>query len=122
MPLACCVGVGPVELYESCSGYSPMVAPRNVALVGVRDIDQLEAPHVRKSGVVAFTMRDIDERGYDGCDEKTRSGSSRRQQRAFISRSTWTTSIRTSAGVGTPVRAAARTARRTWDGADLRFR
>jgi arginase len=62
MPLACCVGIGPVELTK-LPGYSPMVAPRNVALVGVRDVDQLEAPHVRNSGVVAFTMRDIDERG-----------------------------------------------------------
>jgi arginase len=32
-------------------------------LVGVREVDQIEKPHVRKSGVRAFTMRDIDERG-----------------------------------------------------------
>src|SRR5437763_1422559 len=62
MPLACCVGIGPDPLTE-LFGYSPKVAARHVALVGVRDIDQLEAPHVRDSGVVAFTMRDIDERG-----------------------------------------------------------
>ena len=37
--------------------------PRNVALVGIRDVDQLEKPHVKESGVRAFTMRDIDERG-----------------------------------------------------------
>jgi arginase len=34
-----------------------------VALVGIRDVDQLEKPHVKDSGVRAFTMRDIDERG-----------------------------------------------------------
>src|SRR6266566_2315996 len=62
MPLACCVGIGPDPLTE-LFGYSPKVAPRNVALVGVRNIDQLEAPHVRNSGVRAFTMRHIDERG-----------------------------------------------------------
>jgi arginase len=62
MPLACCIGLGPKELTH-LFGFSPKVAPRNVALVGVRDVDQLEAPHVRNSGVVAFTMRHIDERG-----------------------------------------------------------
>ena len=62
MPLACCIGMGPKELTH-LFGYSPKVAPRNVALVGVRNIDQLEAPHVRDSGVRAFTMRHIDERG-----------------------------------------------------------
>jgi arginase len=62
MPLACCVGIGPPELTK-LGGYAPAVAARNVALVGVRDVDQLEAPHVRESGVRAFTMRHIDERG-----------------------------------------------------------
>jgi arginase len=62
MPLACCVGIGPEELTR-LFGYAPKVAPHNVALVGVRDVDQLEAPHVRDSGVRAFTMRHIDERG-----------------------------------------------------------
>ena len=62
MPLACCVGMGPKEL-TNLFGYSPKVAPRNVALVGVRNVDQLEAPHVRDSGVRSFTMRHIDERG-----------------------------------------------------------
>ncbi|MBM3776192.1 MAG: arginase, partial [Acidobacteria bacterium] len=32
-------------------------------LVGLRNVDMLEKPHVRTSGVRAFTMRDIDERG-----------------------------------------------------------
>lgn len=62
MPLACAVGQGPRELTH-LYGYAPKVDPRNVALVGVRDVDQLEKPHVKRSGVRAFTMRDIDERG-----------------------------------------------------------
>lgn len=62
MPLACCVGLGPPELARLL-GYAPMVAPQNVALVGIRNVDQLEKPHVRDSGVRAFTMRHIDERG-----------------------------------------------------------
>jgi arginase len=34
-----------------------------VALVGIRDVDTLERGVVRDTGVRAFTMRDIDERG-----------------------------------------------------------
>jgi len=62
MPLACIVGLGPPELSE-IGGYKPKVAPANVAIVGLRDVDSFEKPHVRESGVRAFTMREIDERG-----------------------------------------------------------
>lgn len=62
MPLACSIGIGPRKLTQ-LGGFSPKVAPANVALVGVRDVDALEKPHVKNSGVFAFTMRDIDERG-----------------------------------------------------------
>ncbi|MBK7929147.1 MAG: arginase [Bryobacterales bacterium] len=62
MPLASCIGTGPDELVK-LSGFSPKVRPENVALVGIRDVDQLEKPHIKASGVRAFTMREIDERG-----------------------------------------------------------
>lgn len=62
MPLACLVGTGPRELTHIFD-YAPKVSPRNVALVGIRDVDLDERPLVRKSGVRVFTMRDIDERG-----------------------------------------------------------
>jgi len=62
MPLACCIGMGPPEL-ANLLGYSPKVNPRKTVLVGLRDVDILEKGHVRETGVRAFTMRDIDERG-----------------------------------------------------------
>ncbi|HLH19100.1 MAG TPA: arginase [Bryobacteraceae bacterium] len=62
MPLACIVGYGPEEL-TGLYGFHPKVAPENVVIVGLRDVDQTERPHVRGFGVHAFTMRDIDERG-----------------------------------------------------------
>ena len=62
MPLACCIGIGPRKLTHIYD-YAPKVDPKNVAMVGIRDVDALEKPHVRKSGVRAFTMRDIDVRG-----------------------------------------------------------
>jgi arginase len=62
MPLACCVGMGPAEL-TGIAGPPPMIDAVHVAVVGLRDVDVLEKPHVRDSGVKAFTMRHIDERG-----------------------------------------------------------
>jgi arginase len=62
MPLACCIGLGPPEL-ANLLGYAPKVNPHKTVLVGLRDVDLLEKGHVRETGVRAFTMRDIDERG-----------------------------------------------------------
>lgn len=62
MPLACCIGRGPAELVNLL-GFAPKLEPRNVALVGVRDVDITERPQVSGTGVRAFTMREIDERG-----------------------------------------------------------
>jgi arginase len=62
MPLACCVGRGPRELTEIFD-YAPKIDGRNIALIGIRDVDISEREVVRESRVTAFTMRDIDERG-----------------------------------------------------------
>jgi arginase len=62
MPLACSIGMGPRPLTH-IYGFAPKVDPKNVAIIGLRDVDLLEKPHVKRSGVRAFTMRDIDERG-----------------------------------------------------------
>jgi arginase len=62
MPLACVAGAGPRELTELL-GPRPKVPSRNVVIVGLRDVDQVEKAHIHESGVRAFTMRDIDERG-----------------------------------------------------------
>jgi arginase len=62
MPLAALIGYGAPELVELL-GYKPKIEPRNVAIVGVRDLDAKERRLVKDSGVHALTMRDIDERG-----------------------------------------------------------
>ena len=62
MPLACCIGRGP-EALVNLLGFAPKVDPANVALVGIRDVDEIERGTVATAGVRAFTMRDIDERG-----------------------------------------------------------
>src|SRR5450432_252832 len=62
MPLACILGMGPASLAD-LAGFRPKVAPQHAVIVGLRDVDQMEKPHVRDSGIRAFTMRDIDEHG-----------------------------------------------------------
>jgi len=103
MPLACCVGIGPKELTH-LFGYAPKVAPRNVALVGVRDVDQLEAPHVRNSGVRAFTMRHIDERGLRAVMEEAIEIASNGTAGLHLSLDMDYVDPREAPGVGTPVR------------------
>lgn len=62
MPLAHILGKGDKDL-KSIEGFSPKVQPENVALIGVRDIDAGERKIIRESGIHAYSMREIDERG-----------------------------------------------------------
>jgi arginase len=62
MPLACLIGTGP-RVLTHLNGWGPKADPKNVVLIGIRDVDLDERPLVRRSGVRVFTMRDIDERG-----------------------------------------------------------
>ncbi len=103
MPLACCVGTGPKELTH-LFGFSPKVAARNVALVGVREIDQLEAPHVRQSGVRAFTMRHIDEHGLSAVMREAIEIASNGTAGFHLSLDMDYVDPREAPGVGTPVR------------------
>ena len=62
MPLAHLLGKGDEEL-AGIGGFKGKVNPKNVALIGVREIDLSEQDLIRDSGIHVFTMRDIDERG-----------------------------------------------------------
>jgi arginase len=62
MPLSALLGYSMPELHD-LFGFHPKVEPQNVALVGVRDLDPHEKKFIKKLGVKAFTMREIDERG-----------------------------------------------------------
>jgi len=62
MPLAAALGIGAPSLVN-LAGFCPMVDGSRAALVGIRDVDVEERANVRASGIGAFTMRDIDERG-----------------------------------------------------------
>lgn len=62
MPLAHLLGRGDPDL-AGIGGVIPAIKPENVALIGIRDIDDGERRIIRESGVKTFTMRDIDELG-----------------------------------------------------------
>jgi arginase len=66
MPLAVLLGHGPRELVEVC-GREPVLHPKDVVIVGARDIDSAEAPLVKETGVRVYTMSELDERGTALC-------------------------------------------------------
>ncbi len=62
MPLAHLLGMGDRE-FARLGGFSPKAEPRNVCLVGVRDVDKAEAQNLRRSGIRVFSMQEIDRFG-----------------------------------------------------------
>jgi arginase len=62
MPLAVIMGQGHESLTQ-IGGSHPKIDPKNIALVGIRDIDDSEKKELKKAGIRYFTMREIDERG-----------------------------------------------------------
>jgi arginase len=103
MPLACCIGIGPPELTRIYD-YAPKVDPRNVALIGIRSVDEHERDHVRQSGVRAFTMRDIDERGLRAIMEEAIRIATSGTAAFHLSLDMDAVDPREAPGVGTPVR------------------
>jgi arginase len=103
MPLACCIGIGPKQLTD-IFGYSPKVAPEHVALVGIRSVDERERDNVQRSGVHAFTMRDIDERGMRSVIEESIRIADTGTAGFHVSLDMDAVDPREAPGVGTPVR------------------
>ena len=106
MPLACILGIGPLPL-ASLAGFRPTIAPQNAVIVGLRDVDQMEKPHVRESGVRAFTMRHIDERGLRAVMEDAIGIASEGAAGFHVSLDMDFVDPQDAPGVGTPVRGGA---------------
>jgi arginase len=106
MPLAAVVGRGAAELVDLL-GFHPKVSPGNTAIVGLRDVDHLERATVRDSGVRAFTMRDIDERGLRTVMEEAIRTASDGTDGFHLSLDMDFVDPKDAPGVGTPVRGGA---------------
>jgi arginase len=61
MPLAALLGIGDFADTEWTN--APTLSEENVAMVGLRRLDDAEREAIRESDVTAYTMSDIDERG-----------------------------------------------------------
>ena len=70
MPLATLLGMGNERLV-GLGGFQPKVAARNVCLIGIRNLDDKEKVLVQQSGLNAYTMRDVDERGMKAVMEES---------------------------------------------------
>jgi len=106
MPLAAILGRGAPELVE-LFGFHPKVSPAHAAIVGLRDVDQLERNNVRESRVRAFTMRDIDERGLRTIMEEAIGAASDGTDGFHLSLDMDFVDPKDAPGVGTPVRGGA---------------
>ena len=62
MPLAALLGGEPSAL-AGVGGFGPKVLPAHTVLIGVRNLDEREKAAVRASGVLVFTLKDIDRLG-----------------------------------------------------------
>ena len=103
MPLACIIGLGPRELTHLAEG-APMVDPSNVAIVGLRSVDEIERQNVRGAGVHPFTMRDIDERGLRSVMQEAIEHATRGTGGFHLSFDMDAVDPSEAPGVGTPVR------------------
>ncbi|MGH6960125.1 MAG: arginase, partial [Dongiaceae bacterium] len=106
MPLAACVGLGAPELTDIC-GFRPKVEPARAALIGVRDVDPAEKRNVRKSGIRAFTMREVDERGMRAVMEEAMAAASQESAGFCVTVDMDFLDPEEAPGVGTPVRGGA---------------
>jgi arginase len=62
MPVASLLGEGPAPL-TGIGGEQPKVSARNVALVGIRSLDEGEKVRLKRHGVQVHTMSDVDRSG-----------------------------------------------------------
>lgn len=62
MPLAVSIGLGPRSL-RGVGGLYKKVDPRNVAIIGLRNLDRIERENILNAGVRIFSMEEIDKYG-----------------------------------------------------------
>ncbi len=102
MPLAHLLGRGAPAL-KRLAGPRPAVDPAHVAILGLRSVDRHERVLVRESGVRAYTMAEIDERGFAPCLREAIERVTRGTAGVHLSFDLDAVDPRYAPGVGTPV-------------------
>ena len=103
MPLAALLGLGPSAL-TSIGGRFRKVAPENVALVGIRSVDEGERTNLRRLGVHVYTMADIDRDGIHVVMEKAIANVTHETDLVHVSFDLDSVDPSLAPGVGTPVK------------------
>ncbi|MFC6835586.1 arginase [Halomarina ordinaria] len=102
MPLAALLGEG--EFADEPWAHAPGVDPANVALVGVRSLDDAEREALAATEVTVYTMPDIDERGIIEVTEEAFDVAGRAADGVHVSLDLDWLDPDEAPGVGTPVR------------------
>lgn len=103
MPLSVCLGLGAPALTQ-LGGWGPKVGRESVVLLGIRALDRREKEIVRASGVHAYTMREIDERGIAEVMQEAIGHLTRQTVGYHVSLDMDGVDPQVAPGVGTPVR------------------
>ncbi|NHN48554.1 arginase [Halostella sp. JP-L12] len=102
MPLAAALGHG--ELGATDWAHAPGLTEENVAIVGLRSVDDAESQAIRESDVTAFTMSDIDDRGVNDVVEDALDVATDGTDGVHVSLDLDWLDPKEAPGVGTPVR------------------
>ncbi len=105
MPLAALCGLGDERLTRLWDDRSPAIDPRNVAIIGARDLDAGEKANLREAGVMVMGMEQIDRIGMVAAVEKAIERVSRQADGLYLSFDMDVMDPRHAPGVGTPVAA-----------------
>jgi arginase len=106
MPLAHLLGHGD-ERFRSIAGPKPALSSKQLALVGIRDLDEPERRAIREWGITCFTMRDIDELGLREVMRRAIATATSNTNRLWVSCDMDWVDPDDAPGVGTPVRGGA---------------
>jgi arginase len=106
MPMAALLGLGDAA-FASIATPGPAVRPEHVAMVGLRDLDPPERDVIRRLGIAAYTMRDIDERGLEAVMREAIARASAGTGGLYVSCDADWVDPQEAPGVGTPVRGGA---------------
>lgn len=102
MPLAHLLGEGD-EMLASVAGPGPAIRAQDVALVGIRDLDDAEREHIAAWSVPTFTMRALDERGVRAVMTEAIASASKDTTALWASLDLDVVDPTAAPGVGTPV-------------------
>jgi arginase len=103
MPLAALCGLGDKRLIQLWEEAFPVVDPKRVAIIGVRDLDPGEKINLREAGVMVMGMEQIDRLGMVAAVEKAIEHVSRHVDGIYLSFDMDAMDPRHAPGVGTPV-------------------